>query len=222
MKTRRGKPCCGPDGNDLKNALNQGIADTGIDIPEEQHHKRYQNHRRHEARKGAYLGVTPIGAGRAPPDDCKVQCEINRRYQHEADRNDCNSRTIKEPETAIVGGKPTDGDCRKRMGDCVKKGHPGHPVGQRTTDRQSQIDVPQGLCRLGDTRCQLGILHRPRRLGTVQLHSADTQHGHHRYRQDNDAHAAQPLELLAVVKNGGRQRIETGKHRRPGCRQARH
>ena len=42
-------------------------------------------------------------------------------------------------------------------------------------------------------------------LSAKKLHAADAEHGQHGDGKDDDAHAAQPLELLAVQQDGSGQ-----------------
>ena len=56
-----------------------------------------------------------------------------------------------------------------------------------------------------DARRQLRVLHRSRRLGAVELHAADAEHRQDRDGEHDDAHAAEPLQQLAVEQYRRRQ-----------------
>ncbi len=114
------------------------------------------------------------------------------------------------------------GDGGERMTHGVKHVHPGGPVTQGAGYREDQVDVPQGLGRLGDSRGEFGVLHGARGFRPVELHAADTQHGQYRHRQHDDAHAAQPLELLPVIPDRQGQVVDADDGSRAGGGQARH
>ena len=121
-----------------------------------------------------------------------------------------------------MGGETAGGHGAEAVGDGVEQGHTGEPVGRSACHGNEQVQVPQRLGGFGDARGQLGVLHRPRNLRFVQLHAPDAQHGQDRHRQHDNAHAAKPLQLLAVIENRFWQRIQTGKHRGAGGGQAGH
>ena len=202
--------------------MNQGFAGAGVHVPDKEQGDGDQNHHGHEAGKRTHLGIPQIGAGGTPPNYGEVQREIHRRDQHEADGDDSDRGTVKKPQARVMGREPTDGDCGEGMGNRVKEGHPDCPIGECATDGQSEIDVPECFGGLRNARRQLVVFHRPWRLSAVQLHTADPEHGHHGNGEHDDAHAAQPLQLLTVIEYGGRQCIEAGQHRCPCCRQAGH
>jgi hypothetical protein len=58
------------------------------------------------------------------------------------------------------------------------------------------------------------VLHRPGRLGLVKRHAADAEDRQDRDREHDDAHAAEPLDLLAVVQDRLRQVVEADDHGR--------
>ena len=107
------------------------------------------------------------------------------------------------------------------MADGVEPVHACEPVADGAADGQSQVDIPQGLGGLGNARRELVVFHRSRRFRAVELHAADTEHGQYRNRQHDNAHAAQPLQLLTVELDGARQPVDACQHRGAGGGQAR-
>ena len=122
----------------------------------------------------------------------------------------------------IVRRESADGDRRERVAQGIEPAHAGQHVEDEADDREREIDVPERLGRLGDARRQLGVLDRAGRLRPVQLHAADAEHRQHGDGEDDDAHAAEPLQLLPVIENRPRQVVEAGQDRRAGRRQSRH
>ena len=100
-----------------------------------------------------------------------------------------------------MGGETANGDGGKTVGDGVEGLHAGQPVGEGAAHGEAHVDEPQGARGFGDARREFGVLHRARRFGAVELHATHAQHRQDRHRQHDDAHAAQPLQLLAVVQN---------------------
>ena len=121
-----------------------------------------------------------------------------------------------------MGREAADRDSRKGMAQRIEPTHAGEPIAERAGNREGEIDVPKGFRSLGNTRRQLGILDRTGCFSAVQLHAADAQHGQHGDGENDNAHAAEPLQLLAIIKNGYRQVVEPGKNRRPGGREPGH
>ena len=65
----------------------------------------------------------------------------------------------------------------------------------------------------------LASLTGPRDFGSVKQHAADSQHGQHGYGQNDNPHAAQPLQELAVEQHGVRQGVEVAQYRGAGGRE---
>ena len=106
-----------------------------------------------------------------------MQRKVGARQQHKDGRHHLDHRLIdKISETGIVGGEAADGDGRKAVTYGIKEIHARQPVADDTEHGQTKIDIPERLGRLGDTRCQFAIFHRSRRLGTIELHTANTEH----------------------------------------------
>ena len=80
----------------------------------------------------------------------------------------------------------------------IEETHAGCPVCECASDGEAQVDIPECLRRLRDSGCQFVVLYRPRRFSAIQLHSADAEHRENGDRQNNDPHATQPLEKLAI------------------------
>ncbi len=139
------------------------------------------------------------------PEGDEVQRKIDRRQKHEHHRDHVDQRAVEITHAGVVGREAADRDGRKGVADRIEHAHAGQPVGQAAGNGQAQIDVPQRLGRLGDARRQLAVLHRAGRLGPVQLHATDAEHRQYRDRQHDDAHAAEPLQLLTVVEDRHRQ-----------------
>ncbi len=108
-----------------------------------------------------------------------------------------------------MGGEAAGPDRRVGMADGVEKAHARGPEGQGAGGGQGEIDQPEGTGGLGDAGRQLFVLGDPRGLRPVELHAADAQHGQNGDGQDHDAHAAQEIELLTVVLDGGWQLVDT-------------
>ena len=86
---------------------------------------------------------------------------------------------------------------------------------------EQQVEIPQRLGGLGDSRCELRVLHGPRRLGAVELHPADAEHRQDGDRQHDDPHAAEPLQQVTVEEHRLGEIVEPGDDRRPGGGEAR-
>ena len=108
------------------------------------------------------------------------------------------------------------------MANCIENTHATQPVGQGATDGEPQVDIPQRLSGFGDPWRQLGVFHWPRSFGTVKLHATDSEHWHYSDCQYDDAHAAEPLQLLAVIQDGSWQLIYAGEDSGASSCQARH
>ena len=124
--------------------------------------------------------------------------------------------TVEVADAGVVGGEAAQRDGREAVADGVEHAHAGQPVGGGARDGEREVDVPQGLGGLGDARRQLGVLDRTGDLGAVEQHAADPEHGQHGDGEDDDAHAAQPLQQLAVEQHGVRQGVEAVQHRGAG------
>ena len=83
----------------------------------------------------------------------------------------------------------------------VEQVHAGGPEGHDPQEREPEIDGPQVTGCLGDARDQLVVLDRAGGLGLVKLHTAHPEHGGNGYGEDDDPHAPQPLQLLAVIED---------------------
>ena len=129
---------------------------------------------------------------------------------------------VEVPDAQVVGGKSADGDGTEGVADRIERAHAGEPVSQRAEYRDSKINVPQRLGRLGNPRGQARVLDRPGGFGPVELHAADAEHGQYGHRENDDAQAAEPLQLLAVVENRFGQLVEPRQYRCPGGGQPGH
>ena len=146
----------------------------------------------------------------------KVQRELGARNQHEDDADQLNGGAVEVADAGVVGREAAEGDGREAVADGVEQAHAGQPVGGGAGDGEAEVDVPQGLGGFGDARRQLGVLDRAGDFGAVQQHAADAEHGQHRHRQYDDAHAAQPLQELAIEQHGVRHGVEVAQHRCAG------
>ena len=160
--------------------------------------------------------VFRVGRAVAALQGQKVQRELGAGNQHEDDADQLDGGAVEVADAGVVGRKAAEGDGGEAVADGVEQAHAGQPVGGGAGDGEAEIDVPQGLGRFGDARRQLGILDRAGNFGAVQQHAADAEHGQHRHRQHDDAHAAQPLQELAIEQHGVRQGVEVAQHRGAG------
>ena len=174
----------------------------------------------HQGQVKAEFAVMPIARQVAPVPGQEVQGEIDSGDEHEDHGDQFDGIAVEIADAGVVGREAADGYGGEGMPDGVKGGHARQPIGQGAGDGQPEVDIPQGLGGLGDARGELVVLDRPGGLGPVELHAADAEHGQDGHRQDDDAHAPQPLQLLAVVEDGGGQRVQTDDDRRPGGGQA--
>ena len=87
----------------LKNPVNQCVSGSRIDVPDKEQGDGDQNHYRHETGKRAHFGIPQIGARGSPAYDGEVQGKIYRRDQHEADGDDGDGGTVKEPQARVMG-----------------------------------------------------------------------------------------------------------------------
>ena len=106
------------------------------------------------------------------------------------------------------------------MSDCVESRHTEQVVGGGAGHGQPQIDCEQGLCGLGNTRGELGVLGGAGSFRLVKLHAPDTQHGQDRHRHHDDADTAQPLQQLPVEEDGFGQLVQPDDNRGAGGGQA--
>ncbi len=106
------------------------------------------------------------------------------------------------------------------MTDGIEQGHARHPVRQGAEGGEQQIDEPERLGRLGDTRGDLVVLDRPRNFGAIELHAPDAEQRQYGYRQHYDPHAPQPLQQLAIEQKRLGQVVQPGEHGRPRGGQA--
>ena len=79
------------------------------------------------------------------------------------------------------------------MADGIKEGHAGSKISQATGRCQDDVNRPKRERGLFNSRGQLAVLYRTRRLGAIKLHASYAQHGQNRDRKHNDAHSPKPL-----------------------------
>jgi len=115
-------------------------------------------------------------------------------------------------KTTAIPREAADGHGGEAVRYRVEEAHAGEPIGRCAQHGQAEVDVPQRLGSLGDSRRELVVLHRPGGLGSIKLHAADAEHGQDGDSEHDDPHAAEPLELLAVEEDCGRRRVEPRDH----------
>ena len=147
----------------------------------------------------------------------KVQCKVHGTEQHEHDGDGFDRGTLVLRETGIVDRESTRGNSREAVRDGIEGRHTGKPVAQCAGDREKQVQAPQCLCRMLDSWTQFVTFSRSGRLGFHELHAADAEHRHQGNRCDDDADAAQPLDLLPV-KQKRLWKIVKADDRRGACR----
>jgi hypothetical protein len=59
---------------------------------------------------------------------------------------------------------------------------------------------------------KLLLLQGARRLRPIELHAADPQHRQDCHPENDQTHSSEPLQLLAIEKDGFRQLIQTSNH----------
>ena len=99
---------------------------------------------------------------------------------------------------------------------------PGQPVGERAGRRDQCVHHPQALGGFGDARGQLGVLHRPRRLGLEHLAAADAEQRQDGHRQHDQRPCRPASSAGAPEVDRGRQLVEAGQHGRARRGQAGH
>ena len=171
---------------------------------------------------GLELRVAPVGAELAALQDGEVQGEARAAEEHEHGGDRLDAHAVEMLEAGIVGREARGGHGAERMCDRIEEVHADDPVGRDAGDGQRQVDRPERLRRLRDARRQLVVLHRARRLRLVERHAADAEDRQDRDGQHDDAHAAEPLDLLAVIEDGLRQLVEADDDRRSRGREAGH
>ena len=200
----------GGEGNRLEQAVAEGALRRAR--VEKQHAGDDDRDQRQSADVNPRLAVLEVAADAAPGKHGEVQREADSRERHEDDRDAFDGRAVEVAEARVMGGKTADGHRGEGMADGVEGVHASEPVGDAAGGGEAQVDEPQRLGRLGDARRELGVLDRPRRLGAIELHSADAEHRQHRHRQHDDAHAAEPLQPLSIEEHRARQVVEASDH----------
>jgi len=98
------------------------------------------------------------------------------------------------------------------MGESIKQRHAGRPEGRRANQRQADINGPQRLGRLGDSRGETALLDRTGSLGFRNLDPAHAQHGQDGNGQNDDPQTTDPLQLLPVPENRDWHVVQAGEH----------
>src|SRR5690606_18705679 len=142
-----------------------------------------------------------------PPDE-EVQGEVCTGNQDEDGADQQDSVALKVTDALIVGGKSAVGDGGKGMTQGFKPVHSRRPVGQTAGQGEHEIDQEQCFGGFGNPWCELVVIDRSRRCGAIQLHTTDAQHGQNRDRDHDNPDPAKPLQLMAVVQDGGRQLVQ--------------
>ena len=141
-----------------------------------------------------------------------MQAEVHPGNQQEHHDNQVDHRAVEMAHAGVVGREAADSDGRKGMTDGIKQIHARQPQQQGAGYGQQQVDVPQGFGRFGNPGRHLVVFHRPGYFGTKQLHAADAKNGQNCHRQHYDAHAAQPLQHLAIEQDRLGQGVQTADH----------
>jgi len=178
------------------------------------------DHRRHQPEIGLEFRVPPVSARIVAANRSEVQRKAGATQEHEYRRDQVDRRVIEIREARVMRRETAGRKRAECMSDRIEKAHSGEPVPGRAEEGQSRVYGPQRLGRLRDARRQLLVLHRSRCLGLVQRHAADAEYRQQRDRQHDDAHATQPLDLLAVIQDRPRQGIETDDYRGSRGREA--
>ena len=139
----------------------------------------------------------------------EVRGEIDRRENLEERQHEFDGYGIEIADALVVRGKAAERQCRKGMAHCVEPAHAAELQRQRAGERQTRVDVPERLHRMRDARRQFAVLHRPRRLRAIELHSADAEQRQNGDRRADDAHAADPMQEMAPEIERCRQLIES-------------
>ena len=131
--------------------------------------------------------------------DMEVQGKVNPRDHHKKGADRHNRRAVEKADTGIMGRKAADRYRREAVTDGIECRHARQPIGQPTGKGKRQIDFKQHIGRLSNAWRKLGIFHRPRCFGAIQLHTTDPEHRQNRHGDHHNTNAAEPLQLLAIV-----------------------
>ena len=201
-------------GGGQRDGLEAGVAQrrlpVGVGVGQQQIAGADENAGAEHEGVGAELRIQQVGAQAQMPPGGEVQGEIDPGDEHEHHGDGLDGHAVEVADAGVMGGEAADGHGGEGVSDGVEGVHAGGPVGQCAQDGEGYVDEPQGACRLADARGQLAVLHGAGGFGAVELHATDAQHGQDGHRQHDDAHAAEPLQLLAVPQNGVGQVIQPG------------
>ncbi len=149
----------------------------------------------------------------------RVEADAADQHEHDGDRFD--RRAVEVREVCVVRRVAAGRQRAEAVRDRVERAHAREPEGKRTEPSEQHVEAADVARRARDPRRQPFVLERPRRLGLVELHAADAEHRQQRDREHDHAEAAEPLDLLAIEQNRGRQAVETHEHARRRRRVAR-
>ena len=196
-----GQAGAGAERRHLERRVAGGFPGGFMNAENQQAAAHHQHVEEHQAEKETAFRVAHVGEQALAAPHREMQRETNTADQHEHGGDNVDGRAVPVRHGRIVGGEAAGGNSAETVANGIEHSHAGQPVGQRAGDGDGQVDVPQRLGGLGDARRQLGLLHRAGDFRLVQLHATNAQHRQDRHRQHDNAHAAQPLQLLAVEQH---------------------
>ena len=202
----------GDDRGDLKEGVAQGGqkgAVHALDIAGDE-----ENGTAHHAGKKtefiAFERLTPFSA-----QDQEVEGKIHGKEKHSDAEDDLHRGALVGADGQVAGGEAARAGSGKGMCHRVEPVHSGGPQGKDHQHREDQIDAVQDL---GGLR---GFGHQftddgPGRLGLHHMKRARAQGGEKGDGQDQDPHAAQPMDEGAPEENALRKRLHSCEDRGSG------
>ncbi len=209
-------------GDDLEQPVQQRAAPVRVGARGLQHDDHERAERQRDEEVGAKLRVAQVACEAAIAEHQEMQREIGAAQEHEHHEDQRNRRAVEIGDAGVVRRYARCRDSREAVADRIERCHARKPETERTGSRETDVNEPERLRGLRDARRELFVLDRTRRLGLVQRHAADAEHRHERDCQNHDSHAAEPVDLLAVVEDRLRQLVEADDHGRAGRREAGH
>ena len=95
-------------------------------------------------------------------------------------------------KTLVVGGKSTEAYRCEHVNDALEGIHSRQPITDKTRKRERDVDTPQPLGRIGDTRCQPRLFHGAGKFRTKDLRAAYAEHWQNGNGEHQNTHTANP------------------------------
>ncbi len=136
-------------------------------------------------------------SNRAAAQHDEIAQEVDTGQRHEQCGHHLHPDRVEMPKAGVVRRKTAQPHGGTHVHEGVDPAHASPPVGQQAGDGKAEVHAPQATRGLGDARGELGVFHRARCLGLVDLEAAQTHHRQHRHHQQHDAQTAQILQKAA-------------------------